>query len=148
MRKKLMKIKLLDENAIVPTFANPGDAGADLYSLESVTIQGRTQKLVRTGIALEIPLGYMGLIRPRSGLATKLGIGMNSSGVVDSGYRGEISVTLINHSDQAHNISPGQRIAQIVFVPVISGFSFEVVNELSDTERGAGGYGSTGGWTA
>ena len=143
-----MKIKLLDENAIVPAFANPGDAGADLYSLESVTIQGRTQKLVRTGIALEIPLGYMGLIRPRSGLATKLGIGMNSSGVVDSGYRGEISVTLINHSDQAHNISPGQRIAQIVFVPVVSGFNFEVVDELSDTERGSGGYGSTGGWTA
>lgn len=143
-----MKIKLLDENAVVPTFANPGDAGADLYSIESVTIHGRTQKLVRTGIALEIPLGYMGLIRPRSGLATKLGIGMNSSGVVDSGYRGEISMTLINHSDKSYNVSPGQRIAQIVFVPVVSGFTFEVVDELSDTKRGEGGYGSTGGWTA
>lgn len=143
-----MKIKLLDQNAVVPTFANPGDAGADLYSLESVTIEARSQKLVRTGIALEIPLGYMGLIRPRSGLATKLGIGMNSSGVVDAGYRGEISVTLINHSDKPHNISPGQRIAQIVFVPVISGFDFQVVDELSDTQRGEGGYGSTGGWTA
>jgi dUTP pyrophosphatase len=143
-----MKVKLLDSNAVVPTFANPGDAGADLYSVESVIINGRTQKLVRTGIALEIPLGYMGLIRPRSGLATKLGIGMNSSGVVDSGYRGEISVTLINHSDKTHNISPGQRIAQIVFVPVVAGFGFEVVDELSETERGQGGYGSTGGWTA
>lgn len=143
-----MKIKLLDQNAVVPTFANPGDAGADLYSLKSVTIEARSQKLVRTGIALEIPLGYMGLIRPRSGLATKLGIGMNSSGVVDAGYRGEISVTLINHSDKPHNISPGQRIAQIVFVPVISGFDFQVVDELSDTQRGEGGYGSTGGWTA
>lgn len=144
---KLVKIKLLDKNAVVPSFANPGDAGADLYSVESVTIHGRMQKLVRTGIALEIPAGYMGLIRPRSGLATKLGIGMNSSGVVDAGYRGEISVTLINHSDKSHNISPGQRIAQIVFVP-IAYFSFEVVNELSETQRGEGGYGSTGGWTA
>lgn len=143
-----MKIKLLDKNATIPTFANVGDAGADLYALESVVINGRTQKLVRTGIALEIPLGYVGLIRPRSGLATKLGIGMNSSGVVDSGYRGEISVTLINHSDKTHTISPGQRIAQIVFVPVVSGFEFEVVDELSVTDRGIGGYGSTGGWTA
>lgn len=142
-----MRIKLLDENAIVPTFANPGDAGADLYSIESVTIHGRTQKLVRTGIALEIPLGYVGLVRPRSGLATKLGIGMNSSGVIDAGYRGEICVTLINHSDKSHNISPGQRIAQILFVPVIAGFDFEVVDELSETLRGIGGYGSTGGWT-
>lgn len=143
-----MKIKLLDKAAMVPSFANPGDAGADLYSVESVTIHGRTQKLVRTGIALEIPLGYVGLVRPRSGLATKLGIGMNSSGVIDSGYRGEISVTLINHSDKSYNISPGQRIAQILFVPVVAGFNFEIVEELSETDRGEGGFGSTGGWTA
>lgn len=143
-----MKIKLLDKAATVPSFANPGDAGADLYSVESVTIHGRTQKLVRTGIALEIPLGYVGLVRPRSGLATKLGIGMNSSGVIDSGYRGEISVTLINHSDKSYNISPGQRIAQILFVPVVAGFNFEIVEELSETDRGEGGFGSTGGWTA
>lgn len=138
----------MDKNAVVPTFANPGDAGADLYSVESVTIHGRTQKLVRTGVALEIPLGYVGLVRPRSGLATKLGIGMNSSGVIDAGYRGEISITLINHSDQSHNISPGQRIAQILFVPVVAGFDFEVVDELSESSRGTGGFGSTGGWTA
>lgn len=143
-----MKIKLLDENARVPTFANPGDAGADLYSIESATIHGRTQKLVRTGIALEIPYGYVGLIRPRSGLATKLGIGMNSSGVIDSGYRGEISVTLINHSEKSHDISPGQRIAQILFVPYLIIGRFNVVDELSETQRGSGGYGSTGGWTA
>ena len=79
-----MKIKLLDKNAVVPTFANPGDAGADLYSVESVTIHGRTQKLVRTGVALEIPLGYVGLGRPRSGLATKLGSGLNRSGGIDA----------------------------------------------------------------
>lgn len=143
-----MKIKLLDEKATVPTFANPGDAGADLYSIESVTIHGRTQKLVRTGIAIEIPEGYFGLVRPRSGLATKLGIGINTSGVIDSGYRGELSVTLINHSDRSHDISPGQRIAQIVFIPVLSGFEFEVVDELTESQRGEGGYGSTGGWTA
>lgn len=143
-----MKIKLLDEAAKVPIFANPGDAGADLFSIESVTIPGRAQRLVRTGIALEIPLGYVGLVRPRSGLATKLGIGMNSSGVIDSGYRGEISVTLINHGAIPYTVSPGQRIAQILFIPIIAGFGFEVVDELSETQRGEAGYGSTGGWTA
>jgi dUTP pyrophosphatase len=142
-----MKIKLLDEKATIPTFANPGDAGADLYSVESVTIKARAQRLVRTGIAIEIPSGYFGLVRPRSGLATKLGIGINTSGVIDSGYRGELSVTLINHSDKDHNISPGQRIAQIVFIPVVAGFDFQVVDELSDSQRGEGGFGSTGGWT-
>lgn len=142
-----MKIKLLDKNARIPTFANPGDAGADLYSIDNVFIHGREQKLVYTGIALEIPVGYVGLVRPRSGLATKLGIGMNSSGVIDSGYRGEIGVTLINHTGLTHEVKVGDRIAQILFVPVVSGFSFEVVDELSKTQRDAGGYGSTGGWT-
>lgn len=142
-----MKIKFLHPLAKVPTFAKEGDAGADLYSVENIMIYGRTQKLVKTGIALEIPFGYVGLIRPRSGLATKFGIGMNSSGVVDAGYRGEISVTLINHSDISYPIVQGERIAQIVFLPVMAGFEFSIVDELSETERGKGGYGSTGGWT-
>lgn len=142
-----MKIKLLHPAAKVPTFAKPGDAGADLYSIENVMIHGHKQKLVRTGIALEIPFGYVGLVRPRSGLATKLGIGMNSSGVIDAGYRGEISVTLINHSDLSYPIVQGERIAQILFVPIHEEFEFDVVDELSETERGQGGYGSTGGWT-
>ena len=143
-----MKIKLLNENAKIPTFANPGDGGADLYSIDNVFIHGGTQKLVHTGIALEIPAGYIGLVRPRSGLATKLGIGMNSSGVIDSGYRGEIGVTLINHSGLTHEVKVGDRIAQILFIPVQSHFAFEVVDKLSETQRGEKGYGSTGGWTA
>lgn len=142
-----MKIKFLHPLAKVPTFAKEGDAGADLYSVENIMIYGRTQKLVKTGIALEIPFGYVGLIRPRSGLATKFGIGMNSSGVIDAGYRGEISVTLINHSDISYPIVQGERIAQIVFLPVMAGFEFSIVDELSETDRGEGGYGSTGGWT-
>lgn len=143
-----MKIKLLDENARIPTFANSGDAGADLYSIESLTIPVRSQRLIRTGIALEIPAGYVGLVRPRSGLATKAGIGMNSSGVIDSGYRGEISVTLINHSAVPYTVTVGQRIAQILFVPVVAGFAFNIVDDLSETERGENGFGSTGGWIA
>ena len=142
-----MKIKLLHPDAIVPSFANYGDAGADLYALENELIFSRCQKVVRTGIALEIPEGYVGLIRPRSGLATKKGIGMNSSGVIDSGYRGEIKVCLINHSEVMHSINQGDRIAQIIFVPAMYGFEFEVVSELSDSERGIDGHGSTGGWT-
>lgn len=141
-----MKIKLLHENAIVPTFANHGDAGADLYALENEIIHGRRQKLLSTGVALEIPDGYVGLIRPRSGLATKRGLGMNSSGVIDSGYRGEIKVCIINHNDHIEYINQGDRIAQIIFVPAMYGFKFEVVDELSDSERGSGGHGSTGGW--
>lgn len=143
-----MKIKLLHPLAIVPTFANPGDAGADLYSIENVMLGPGKQELVKTGIALEIPLGYVGLVRPRSGLATKMGIGMNSSGVIDAGYRGEIAVTLINHSDIKYTIVRGERIAQILFIPVIAGFDFQVVEELPETQRGGNGFGSTGGWTA
>lgn len=142
-----MKIKLLHPLATVPTFANPGDAGADLYSIENVMLNPGEQKLIKTGIALEIPLGYVGLVRPRSGLATKMGIGMNSSGVIDAGYRGEIAVTLINHSDIKYPVLQGERIAQILFVPVIAGFNFQVVEELSETQRGSNGFGSTGGWT-
>ena len=142
-----MKIKLLDKNAIVPSYAQPGDAGADLHALENYFIQGGQQVLVRTGVAFEIPPGFVGLIRPRSGLATKAGVGMNSSGVVDSGYRGEIFVNLINHSKQGYNIQPGDRIAQIVFIPFYS-VHFDVVEELSLSERGENGHGSTGGWTA
>ncbi len=143
-----MKVKILHEKAMAPTFANPGDAGADLYSVEEVFIFGRTQKLIKTGIALEIPEGYVGLIRPRSGLATKFGIGMNSSGVIDSGYRGEIMVNLINHGDSVFKVSVGDRIAQIVFLPALYGFDFQRVFELSDSVRGEDGHGSSGGWSS
>jgi dUTP pyrophosphatase len=146
MRKKLMKIKLLDPKAKVPTYAKPGDAGADLYSIEDAYIHGWGQKLIKTGIALEIPNGKVGLVRPRSGLATKAGIGMNSSGVIDAGYRGEIMVNLINFNDESYLIRSGDRIAQILFLDVES-FNFEVVDELEESDRGSSGHGSTGGWT-
>lgn len=138
-----MRIKLLSDSALPPRYAQPGDAGADLFADEDAIIHARGQKLIRTGIALEIPEGYFGLVRPRSGLATKYGIGTNSSGVIDSGYRGEISVTLINHTDANYMVNKGDRIAQILFLPVEQ-ITFNTVSELSDSVRGAGGYGSTG----
>lgn len=143
-----MKIKLLNENATVPTFANPGDAGADLYASEWEIFHQGEAKLIKTGIALEIPLGYFGLVRPRSGLA-KHGLTMESSGVIDSGYRGEIMVNLrYNGNQPVHYINLGDRIAQILFLPVIAGFDFQIVDDLSESARGNGGFGSTGGWTA
>jgi dUTP pyrophosphatase len=143
-----MKIKLLHPLAKIPTFANYGDAGADLYSVDNVILEPGKQRLIQTGVAIEIPFGYFGLVRPRSGLATKLGIGMNSSGVIDSGYRGEIGVTLINHSDLKCPIVQGERIAQIVFLPYLHVEYFEEVEELSESVRGQRGYGSTGGWAS
>lgn len=140
-----MRIKLLHEYAVEPSYAKLGDAGADLYSIEDCIIHARGQRLVRTGIALEIPEGFFGLVRPRSGLATKHGIGINSSGVIDSGYRGELAVTLINHTDKNYRVQVHDRIAQIVFIPIFTP-TFEVVDKLSETERGEGGFGSTGGW--
>ena len=138
-----VKFKKLDSRAHQPIYANPTDAGADLFSLESALLPGGTQKLLKTGIAMEIPEGYFGLIRPRSGLATKFGIGMNSSGVIDSDYRGEILVNLINHSLTTYTIYEGQKIAQLLVLPVIQ-VEWKETDELSDTVRGAGGFGSTG----
>ena len=143
-----MRIKLLDPRAIVPSFANPGDAGVDLHSLISHRFYSGEQKLVGTGIAFEIPDGYFGLVRPRSGLSSQ-GVGMNSSGVIDSGYRGEVKVNLWYTGNRMQfDINAGDRIAQILFLPVMSGFEFEIVEELSTTQRGENGFGSTGGWTA
>jgi dUTP pyrophosphatase len=138
-----IKMKLLTNSALPPRYSKPGDAGADLFADEEFTLFGGQQKLIKTGIALEIPEGYFGLVRPRSGLATKHGIGINTSGVIDSGYRGEISVNLINHSDYMQTFHVGDRIAQIVILPYVSA-TFSAVSQLSDSERGEGGYGSTG----
>lgn len=128
---------------MLPSYATPGDAGADLFADEDVLIFGRQQKLVRTGIALEIPKGFVGIIRPRSGLATKLGLGMNSSGVIDSGYRGEIMVNLINHSDVAVEVKRWSRIAQLL-IQAVETVKFEEADELSESVRGTSGHGSTG----
>lgn len=144
----MMQIKLvkLSEEAKIPTYASSASAGADLYALtdgEVVLGSGET-KLIHTGIALEIPQGYVGLIYARSGLATKRGLApANKVGVIDSDYRGEIMVALHNHSLVPQSIENGERIAQLVIAPYLNA-EFLQVEALCETERGEGGFGSTG----
>lgn len=141
-----MNIKKLNDNAVVPTYGSDFAAGADLYACEGgeVTIEAGHTKLIHTGIAMEIPEGLVGLVYARSGLACKRHLApANKVGVIDSDYRGEIMVALHNHSNEPQTVADGERIAQIVFAPYYTA-SFEVVDELSDTVRGIGGFGSTG----
>ena len=141
-----IRIKKLNENAIIPTYGTSYSAGADLYALlDSATeIEPHQTTLVHTGISVEIPEGYCGLIFARSGLASKRGLApANKVGVIDADYRGEIMVALHNHSDKVQNIDQGERIAQLVIVPFLKA-EFEESDDLSDTLRGAGGFGSTG----
>ena len=140
-----LNIKKLDEKAVIPSYGTEFSAGADLYNLDApVTIEPHKTVLIHTGIALEIPEGYCGLIFARSGLATKRGLApANKVGVIDADYRGEVMVALHNHSDETKTIDGGERIAQISLVPFLSA-DFCVVDELSDTVRGEGGFGSTG----
>ena len=141
-----VRIKKLSENAVIPTYGSEFSAGADLYACleESVTIEPGNTYLVKTGLAMEIPEGFAGLIYARSGLASKKGLApANKVGVVDADYRGEIMVALHNHSNIAAVVEPGERIAQMVIAPFLKA-EYNVVEELSDTVRGAGGFGSTG----
>ena len=141
-----VKIKKLDERAIIPTYGTEFSAGADLYALtEGATeIAPHTTALIGTGLAIEIPVGYCGLIFARSGLATKRGLApANKVGVIDADYRGEIKVALHNHSDKPETVECGERIAQLAIIPFLKA-DFESSDELSDTARGAGGFGSTG----
>lgn len=141
-----VNIKKLNENACIPTYGTEFSAGADLYSglSEAVTIAPGTTEFIKTGIAMEIPTGLVGLIYARSGMACKKGVApANKVGVIDSDYRGEIIVALHNHSQNPVSIEPGERIAQIVLAPYITA-DFNIVEELNDTERGTGGFGSTG----
>lgn len=141
-----INIKKLNENATIPTYGSPFSAGADLYACEEgdLVIAAGETKLVHTGIALEIPEGLVGLIYARSGLASKRGLApANKVGVIDSDYRGEIMVALHNHGLFEQTVTVGERIAQIVFTPYVSA-DFDLVDELSDTVRGEGGFGSTG----
>lgn len=138
-----INIKKLNTNAIKPTQSNASDAGWDLYSSEEMThIQPGCRALIKTGISMEIPEGFAGLIWPRSGLAVKSGIDV-FAGVVDAGYRGEVGVCLFNSSQQEVQIKRGDRIAQILFQPIPQ-FSLVESTELTDTKRGSGGFGSTG----
>jgi dUTP pyrophosphatase len=141
-----MKVDVIktDSEAHMPTYAKDGDAGADLYSLYPVNLLPGEYRMVSTGIAMAIPYGYVGLIHPRSGLAAKSGITvLNAPGTIDAGYRGEVKVLLINHSQNIYNVERGERIAQLVIQKVENVF-FEPVEELTTSDRGAGGFGSTG----
>ena len=141
-----INVKKLDERAILPTYGSEYSAGADLYACldEAVTIQPGEAVLIHTGLAMEIPEGYAGLIYARSGLATKKGLApSNKVGVVDPDYRGEIMVSLFNHSKEERVVEHGERSAQLVIAPFLTA-SWNVVEELEETVRGAGGFGSTG----
>ena len=137
-------IKKLDPNALIPAYQTEEAAGFDLHAVEDHEISPGQRTLVKTGLAMALEPGYELQIRPRSGLAFKHGITvLNAPGTVDSDYRGEIMVLLINHGEESFMIKKGERIAQGVVQAVIQA-SFETVEELPDTERGAGGFGSTG----
>ena len=141
-----IKVKKLKPNATVPTMGSKFAAGADLYSAEDadVVIEPSETKFIGTGLAMEIPEGYVGLVYARSGLACKRGLApANKVGVVDSDYRGEIKVALHNHGKEAQTVEKGERIAQMVIAPYLS-VNYEEADALSETERGEGGFGSTG----
>jgi dUTP pyrophosphatase len=135
----------LDKDAVIPTYAKPGDAGADLYSISELVLSPGERALVKTGIAIALPNGYVGLVHPRSGLGLKNGISVvNTPGTIDSGYRGEIGVVLINHDlHESFQVKKGDRIAQLV-IQKVENAQFKMVNQLPESERAAGGYGSTG----
>ena len=139
-----VRFKKLDPKAQAPTYGSPSAAGADLYALEGAVLQAGETVLIHTGIAMEIPEGNAGLIYARSGLATKRGLApANKVGVIDADYRGEIMVSLHNHSGKEQRIDEGERIAQLVVTPFLR-VEFSLADDLSDTLRGAGGFGSTG----
>lgn len=136
----------LDPRATAPTYGSAAAAGADLYALldEALTLAAGETVLVHTGLAVEIPAGYVGLICARSGLATKRGLApANKVGVIDSDYRGELMVALHNHSALSQTVEPGERIAQLLLMPYLTA-EFTEADTLSDTARGEGGFGSTG----
>lgn len=144
--KPTVKVKKLTQTAIVPKYSSLSAAGADLCAdtKENIVIKPGQTAFVKTGIALEIPDGYVGLIYARSSSACKRGLApANKVGVIDSDYRGEIMVALLNHSDTEQTIEPNERIAQIVITPFLA-VDFLEADELSDTQRGTGGFGSTG----
>jgi dUTP pyrophosphatase len=141
-----LAVKRLDERARLPTRSHPGDAGLDLYALDIATLAPGARAEIRTGIALEIPEGHAGLVVPRSGLAARHGIALvNAPGLIDSGYRGEVLVLLLNTDpDSAYRVSAGDRVAQLVLVAVAPTAVTEV-SELAASARSTRGFGSTGG---
>ncbi|HEX2247322.1 MAG TPA: dUTP diphosphatase [Arthrobacter sp.] len=144
-----VQLKMLDDGLEAPGYAHPGDAGADLRSRIDFRIGPGERILVPTGVAIALPQGYVALIHPRSGLATKHGLTIvNAPGTVDAGYRGEIAVTLLNtDATETLTFKRGDRIAQMV-IQRVEHAAFEAVDELPGSIRGAGGFGSTGGFNA
>lgn len=140
-----VQLKMLDAGLEAPSYAHPGDAGADLRAREDVVLEPGERRLVPTGVSIALPNGYVALIHPRSGLATKHGLTVvNAPGTVDAGYRGEIRVILLNTDRSApYTITAGDRIAQLVVMPV-SRARFVPVERLPGSHRGEGGFGSTG----
>nr|MBE6545495.1 dUTP diphosphatase [Oscillospiraceae bacterium] len=141
-----VRIKKTDEKAIIPTYGTEYSAGADLYALLDAPIEIKPHEtvFVHTGISVEIPEGYCGLVFARSSMGAKRGLApANKVGVIDADYRGEIMVTLHNHSEKTATVDPAERIAQLAILPFLKA-DFEEAEELSDTTRGAGGFGSTG----
>ena len=139
-------VKKLDERAVLPTYGSEFSAGADLYALldEELTFLPHETKFVHTGLAVEIPEGYAGLVYARSGLAAKRGLApANKVGVIDADYRGEVMVAIHNHSNEPQTIQPKERIAQLVITPFLKAEFYET-QTLSETARGTGGFGSTG----
>ncbi|MDQ2625351.1 MAG: dUTP diphosphatase [Actinomycetota bacterium] len=142
-------LQLLDPELPEPAYAHPGDAGADLVARTEVVLAPGERALVPTGIAIALPDGYVALVHPRSGLATKHGITIvNAPGTVDAGYRGEIAVTLLNTDlHETFTVRRGDRIAQLV-IQQVSRARFVLAESLPGSHRGAGGFGSSGGWQA
>ena len=137
-------VKRLHANAIAPAYAHPGDAGLDLYAASAVSLEPGESKLVGTGLSIELPPNTEAQVRPRSGLALKHGLTvLNTPGTIDSGYRGEVGVILINHGRSRVDVQPGMKIAQMVIAPCLT-VDVEVVAELGASVRGGGGFGSTG----
>ena len=147
MNKPIVPVQKLREGAVLPRYGSAEAAGADLYAClgqGSVVFAPHETKMIPTGIAMEIPAGYVGLIYARSGIACKRGLApANKVGVIDSDYRGEILVALHNHTEDTRQIDDGERIAQLVITPYLA-VHFEQAQSLSDTVRGEGGFGSTG----
>ena len=140
----ILKFKKEKEDAIIPNFAHPEDAGMDIYSNEEKTISAKTWDLVKTGFSMELPAGYEAQVRSKSGLTLKSGlIVLNSPGTIDENYRGEVGVILMNVSDKDYKIEKHQKIAQMV-INKVEHFKVEIVTEMSSSNRGEGGFGSTG----
>ncbi len=142
--RMIVRITKIHPDAIVPHYAHPGDSGMDIYSVDDLTIASGETALVHTGLKIAVPGGYEAQVRPKSGLALQYGLTVpNTPGTIDSGYRGEVCVILINHGRNAFHVKKRSKIAQLVICPVIQA-SMTEVDDLEETSRGEGGFGSTG----